>query len=69
LKVKENDMKRHAWYTWLASTNRPIFGQTEFEFKSFDELFPPESAPVPIGKTPEELTAECEKLGLKPPIF
>jgi len=54
-------MQRQAWYTWLASTNRPIFGQEKFEFKSFDELF---KEPEPISKPdvdPEQLKAFCKK--------
>jgi hypothetical protein len=55
-------MKIQAWYTWLASTNRPIFGQKEFKFVPFDELF---SEPKPkIKSDPKKTAAICKAHGL-----
>jgi hypothetical protein len=60
--AEENNMKRQAWYTWMTSTNRPMFGQKEFKFVPFDELF---SEPKPKIKTdPKKTAAICKAHGL-----
>jgi len=66
-KSEEKIMQRQAWYNWLCSTNRPIFGQTEFTFRTFEELFPDEEMPPTISESPSEIIAACEKMGIRPP--
>jgi len=79
IESEEWGMKRQAWYTWLCTTNRPIFGQEKFEFHPFDELFPEPKEELPSD--PEltkqickahninllDVQAKCTKLGIKPP--
>jgi hypothetical protein len=53
--------KRQAWYNWLASTNRPIFGQEKFELKPFEVLFAEPPPPKP-KVTAEEVARHGLKL-------
>jgi len=78
-KIEEEEWarKRQAWYTWLCSTNRPIFGQERFEFHPFGELFPvpkePESPSDPAELKKQfdahniHLVDACAKIGIRPP--
>jgi hypothetical protein len=62
MKAKENDMKRQAWYNWMASTNRPMFGQERFKFTPFDQLFHEQ---ISKPSSDPELTAKiCKAHGL-----
>jgi hypothetical protein len=67
-KIRESVMQRQAWYNWMASTNRPMFGQKEFEFRPFDELFrPPEEHKAIQEEEFSELVDACQKMGITPP--
>jgi radical SAM superfamily enzyme YgiQ (UPF0313 family) len=69
-KLVLSDMEVQAWYNYECSMNRPMFGVQDWPFRKFTEIFPQKTKiAARLDKSLAEITAECEKLGLKPPKF